>query len=50
MARVVATRLKQAEPVLSFDAGDLQVRRNDYRVVQASQGQELAQAIQAPQA
>ena len=49
MARVVATRLKQAEPAVYYDAGDLQVRRNDYLVVQAEGGQEMARATQAPQ-
>jgi cell fate regulator YaaT (PSP1 superfamily) len=49
MARVVATRLRQAEPAVYYDAGDLPVRRNDYLVVQTDQGQELAQATRAPQ-
>jgi cell fate regulator YaaT (PSP1 superfamily) len=49
MARVVATRLRQAEPTVYYDAKDLQVRRNDYLVVQSDQGQELARATQAPQ-
>jgi cell fate regulator YaaT (PSP1 superfamily) len=49
MARVVATKLRQAEPIVYYDAGELQLRRKDYLVVQTEQGQELAQATQAPQ-
>lgn len=49
MARVVATRLRQAEPEVYYDARDLPVQRNDYLVVQAEGGQELARATQSPQ-
>lgn len=44
MPRVVAARLKQAEPAVFYDAGDLEVRRNDYLVVQTDEGQELVRA------
>jgi cell fate regulator YaaT (PSP1 superfamily) len=49
MARVVAARLRQAEAPVYYDAGDLEVRRHDYLVVQAEQAVEFAQATQADQ-
>jgi cell fate regulator YaaT (PSP1 superfamily) len=49
VARVVAARLRQAEPEAYYDVGDLRVRRHDYLVVQADQLQELARATHADQ-
>ncbi len=50
MSRVVGIRWRKADPITYADAAGLEVRRNNYVVIQADRGQELGWVVREPYA
>ena len=48
MSRVVGIRWRRADPIVYVDAGEMDVHRNSYVVVQAGNGQELGWVVREP--
>ena len=48
MNRVVGLRWRQADPITYADAGELEMRRKNYVVVQAEKGQEFGWVVREP--
>ncbi|MCI0793079.1 MAG: stage 0 sporulation protein, partial [Chloroflexi bacterium] len=48
MTRVTGIRWRQADPITYVDAADLELRRNNYVVVQAAKGEEFAWVVREP--
>ena len=48
MTRVVGIRWRQADPITYADAGELEMRRKNYVVVQAKKGQEFGWVVREP--
>ena len=49
MSRVVGIRWRQADPITYADAGELEMRRKNYVVVQGDKGQEFGWVVKEPQ-
>ena len=48
MSRIVGIRWRRADPIVYVDAGELELHRNSYVVVQADKGQELGWVVREP--
>ena len=48
MTRVVGIRWRTADPIIYADAGDLEMHRNNYVVVQTEKGQEFGWVVKEP--
>ncbi len=48
MTRVVGIRWRTADPISFADAADLEMRRNNYVIVQAEKGQEIGWVVREP--
>ena len=48
MTQITGIRWRQADPITYADAADLELRRNNYVVVQAEKGQEFAWVVREP--
>ncbi len=48
MTRVTGVRWRQADPIIYVNAADMELRRNNYVVVQAEKGQEFGWVVREP--